>query len=120
MKTKTLTQPKPTTQSFSIQELTHNFARPWRPTDIVAGNLILNWHGQEVARVTSARMSPAEAKATRDLIVKAVNVYDAAMRVVNLAALMKHTCTSKPKKVHACNRCLAEVAQARNERAGAR
>lgn len=116
MKTKTTTQTRP---AASIQEIAHNFARPWRPTDIVAGNLILNWHGQEIARITSARMSPAEARATREMIIKAVNVYDAAMRVVNLAALMKHTCTSKPKKVYACNRCLAEIAQARNVRAGA-
>lgn len=92
-----------------------NFNRPWRKTDIVAGNLILNWHGQEIARVESSRMTAKETEETRDLIVRAVNAFDAAMRVVNLTALMKHTCTSKPTKVYACARCLAEIAQGRAE-----
>lgn len=97
-----------------------NLNRPWRTTDIVAGNLILNWHGEEIARVQSDKMSPEAAKAVRAMIVKAVNTHEAAMRVVNLMALMKHTCAKRNEKghvipVHSCGRCLAEIAQARAE-----
>lgn len=115
MKTKTSRTPKPT----EPQTLPTNFNRPWHPTSMVSGNLILNWHGHEIARVCSNKMTEQESKDTRELIVTAVNVYEAAMKVVHLAALMKHTCAKREGgqtvTVHACLRCLAEVAQAREE-----
>lgn len=114
--TKTIRKQPATPQHFTSVV---NYNRPWHKTDIVAGNLILNWHGQEVARVCSNKMNEQEAKATRDLIVRAVNAFDAAMRVVNLMALMKHTCAKRKGgqtvTVHECVRCLAKIAQTRAE-----
>lgn len=114
MKTATTSKKSLDAMHFTPAIWMGNFNRPWHTTDIVAGNLILDWHGHEVARVESAGKCGEELRATRDMIIKAVNVYEAAMKVVNLMALMKHTCKSKPKKVYVCARCLAEIAQKRD------
>lgn len=94
-----------------------NFDRPWAPTTIENGNTVLDWHGNVVLRIETKGKSAEQVRATRELVTKAVNAFDAAMRVVNLAALMKHTCEKREGgrtvTVHECNRCLAEIAQAR-------
>lgn len=116
MKTKTIRKQPKTPPHFTAAV---NFNRPWRTTDIVVGNLILDWHGQEVVRVCSNKLNEAQTREYRNLIVRAVNAHDAAMRVVNLMALMKHTCEKREggrtATVHACARCLAEIAQTRAE-----
>lgn len=65
-----------------------NFNRPWHTTEMVHGNLVLNWNGEEVLRVESNKMSPEEARATRDMVVKSVNCYEPMLREMK-AALSK-------------------------------
>lgn len=96
-----------------------NFNRPWNKSHMTFGDIIVDWHGREVARVTKLQITDEERQAIRQMIVRSVNAFDAAMRVVNLMALMKHTCEKRAggrtATVHECARCLAEVAQARAE-----